>query len=97
MGEFVIGVWVVIQGSKSEIAFIIDPYSQWVPISNQYPLSDVKLFPIDNQRIFNVFLDDDHPTTFTGLDTPDDVVVISQDLNAFTSVTRTWLYQIKIL
>ena len=52
---------VIVHQCKPDIIVIIYPDGQWVPVCNENPLADIKLFLVNNQWIFNVLLND--PTT----------------------------------
>jgi len=89
-------LWVKVLDCKSDVAFFIYKHSEWIPISYQNPLSDVKLFLIDNKRVFNVFLD--HPmSSFAFFDIFQDLVVFGKNCNPSASTLMTWLHDPQVL
>ena len=47
---------VIVNWRKSNIALVVDPYGQWVPVCDQHPLSYIELLPLDQQWVLDVFL-----------------------------------------
>ena len=80
---------VILGRCQSDIALIVGPDGEWVPISNKYPLSDVKLARVDDQWIFDVLLDDHPAPAF--LDGFDDSIVFAVDGDAAATRPLAWL------
>ena len=51
---------VIIVRAEPEVAVFINVYLEWVPGRDYYPHSDVKLTPVYQHRVANIFLD--HPS-----------------------------------
>lgn len=47
--------WVRLSG-KTQVAFFVEPHSQWVPVSDQKPLTYIKLGAMDQQGVLQVLL-----------------------------------------
>ena len=80
---------IILGRCQSDIALIVGPDGERVPISNKYPLSDVKLARVDDQWIFNVLLNDHPAPAF--LDGFDNSIVFAVDGDAATTRPLAWL------
>lgn len=75
---------VIILSSKSDIAFLVGPYGKRIPVGDNYPLADIKLFVLNYEWIFDVFLN--YPLrTFLSLHVVHYFVVVIKNFNATAS------------
>ena len=68
-------LWVVVHHGKSDVALCVDPHCKRVPVSYEDPLPNVEFSFVNDQRVFDVLLDD--PIT------PSALTNIFQDLIKF--------------
>ena len=52
---------VIVLWGESDVALFIDPYGERVPIRDKYPLPDVELLAMNEQRVLYVLLDNPLP------------------------------------
>jgi hypothetical protein len=81
--------WHVQRSTEPNIAFLIDPNSKRFKISQKYPLSYIKLPFLDNQRVFNILLD--NPRDLLADDIVKDLVEGVEGLDSSASGHACWL------
>lgn len=60
MHKFVVDVVQrVLVAAETKVAFFIEPDDRRVEVLDQYPLPNVELLAVDQQRVFDVLLDDE--------------------------------------
>ena len=47
---------VIVDGREPDVALVVYPHGQRVPVSDEHPLPDVELLPAHDQRVLDVLL-----------------------------------------
>lgn len=53
-----LGLGIIFLNAKSNIALIIQPNSQRIPVGHEHPLANIKFSALHDQWVFDAFLDD---------------------------------------
>lgn len=88
---------IVLLHAKTNVAFIVAPNGERIPIGHQHPLTDVKLPSFDNERILNTLLND--PETGIALQICDAVhnpLIGLVHFDSTASRTAAWLQEPQI-
>ena len=82
--EFIVDVVKrVVVAAEAEVALLVEPNSGWVEVLNEHPLPYVELAAVYQQRVFDVFLDDELDVLAEAV--IGDVVQVVQALDASAS------------
>jgi len=81
---------IVLKSCQSDVAFVVDPHGQGVPAGDQNPLPNIKLFLINNERIFNIFLDNLAASSGPS-NVLDDFIIVIEHFNPSSSASASRL------
>jgi len=96
MSKFTGVINIVFHHCKSNVALFIDVHCEWVPICYEDPLTNVKLFLVNYQRILNILLHNPM-SSLTILNILQNIIVFAKNGDSSASTLMPWLDNPKIL
>lgn len=83
---------IILLYAKTNVAFVVAPYCERVPISNKYPLPNIKLPPLNNERILYAFLNDPQTSvTFQNVYSVNHSFIRLVDFDSSAAGAASWL------